>query len=237
MIAGGAAAQAADNQKLSVVPIRLNIAEVGHAQTVSVINGGDSPMDIAVGAYSWAQHDGAALDLSESKNLLVFPRTIHLNAYEQRDVRVGIVTPLTDTEGSYRLSFTQISDPTDLSSSGSVAMRLRITMPVFITPIDHTIKSNVEIQHTTVGQKAIAVQLHNRSNLHVSIQSISIEALDAHGTHIGSSQAPGWYILANAEQTFSVPLPTIAAYAQATTFKIQVSTDDGKAITKTIAAK
>ncbi len=218
--------------KLSVSPIRITIDRANRAQTATVINGGGAPIDIAVDAYGWAQRAGVPLDLSESKNLLVYPRSLHIDAHSQRIVKVGIVDALSPIERTYRLSFTQIAAPTeDLSAPHAIEFRMRITMPVFVRPSVTMPVTSLLIEKATVEPHLIRVWLRNPGALHAVVTAVAVDATDIRGTQISQAEVAGWYVLAGAEQTFSAP-SDVAHCLRIAHLNISVRTDAGTSITK-----
>ena len=220
--------------KLSIVPIRIFLGETGRAQTATVINGGPDGMDIAVDAYAWSQAPGVPLALSESKDLVVYPRLLHIGPHEQRIVKIGIVDALGSGERAYRLSFTQLPS-SDAAAAKAITFRMRVTMPVFVAAAAPKAAPVMTIERATIEPHAIRVLVRNAGAIHDVVPSVSADVSDASGATIGHGETSGWYVLAGAEQTFSIPLAGAALGCdRAAHVNVSVHTDAGETIVNNV---
>lgn len=187
-----------------VNPIRLEFGREAKSGVITVFNEKPEKLTVRMTAMEWTQ-DGDGKDAySDTADLVFFPRILAFEKDGERIVRVGIRSPATAKEKTYRLFIEEV--PGQNKAEGvSVAIALRIGVPIFSAPPKEVQKG--EIGHVGISKGMAGALVRNTGNVHFVIQSVLVRGRNAKGEEIFSREIAGWYLLAGASRRYETEVP------------------------------
>lgn len=206
-----------------VVPIRLDFDQRVKSGVLTVHNEGETPLGLQMSAAVWSQ-DAAGKDLyTPTEDLVFFPKVMTVPAKESRVIRSGIKIPATVLEKSYRLFVEEIPGGRR-SGESQVVINLRFGVPIFSAPIKAEV--NGEIAKFSLKADGAELSVRNKGNIHFRIHNLSLIGRDESGAEVFREKKEGWYLLANAERSYSLPFPEEGC-GKAKTVEVLINTDKG----------
>jgi fimbrial chaperone protein len=193
---------------LEVVPVQVGLSKGAPNALVSLKN--DSPEDTRyqVELFAWGERRDGTMELSPSKDLVIFPGLFTLKPGEQRNLRVGALPTLfAPVEHTYRLFIQEL--PPETRPQGSVGVRVltRIGIPVFLAPVTPPAVHYALTDVSTKGGK-LSFTLRNGGNVHLRPAAVQAIARGGEGDVIADRKWDSWYVLAGGERVYQAPLPT-----------------------------
>jgi fimbrial chaperone protein len=181
-----------------VSPARLEFHGAARAGAVTIANDENVAISFQVRALLWSQ-DGDGEDVfADTDALKVAPSPITIAPGGEQSVQIETGAAPTPVEATYRLVIEELPSPE--SHSPETDVRLRFVVPVFVAPTQPAPTPVVETIAVSGGE--VRLTLRNAGNRHLRPDSISLRRGE---TVI--QEVAGWYVLAGAQRTFSVPIP------------------------------
>jgi len=206
-----------------VSPARIFLEPGVKSSVITVVNEGDEKVNLQGQAMEWSQ-DAEGKDVYKNTgDLVFFPRMLLLNKGEQKIVRAGMKIPAAAREKTYRLFIEEI--PQARKSTGDtsqVSVAVRFGVPFFVRPLKEEMQG--ELTGAALAKGVVSATVKNSGNTHFRINSVSLKGTDSQGAETFTGQVDGWYLLAGAVRSYSVPIPAgkCAGTAQ---IEIVVTTD------------
>ncbi len=188
--------------QFGVSPIRVDLDRTSKSGTITVSNDETAdPLRVQMRLFEWTQDTDGKDVYRESQDLVYFPRLMVLEKGEQKLVRVGLRTPATTQEKTYRLFVEELPAPkvAGAASGNQVAIAVRFGVPVYLTPTKQVMSG--EIVRLAVAKGVLHVGVRNTGNTHFTIKSVT--ATSGKTTH----DMAGWYLLAGATRDHAIELP------------------------------
>ncbi len=151
----------------------------------------------------------------------MFPTLLSVPPGASRILRVGTLSAPEAQEATYRLLVTEL--PKGDGPKGQIAMRLRMSIPVFLTPKGAT--AEPALSELAVVDGAVQVTLRNTGTAHTRARTVRLTAEAADGTALLDRALPAWYLLAGDSRPYAVPLPAHIC-AETTRLRVAVETLD-----------
>lgn len=192
---------------LEVVPVQVNLSKAVANALLSLKNDGAEETRYQVELFVWAEDRDGKMQLSPSKDLVVFPTLFALKPGEQRNLRIGALAPLfAPVERTFRV-FIQELPPAE-RPAGEVGVRVltRVGIPVFLAPVIPAAGSSVLADLSAQGGN-LSFTLRNGGNVHVRPTAIQAVARGGEGEMIADRKWESWYVLAGGERVYRTPLP------------------------------
>ena len=171
---------------LTISPVLLELDALHKAVTVTLRNGGDTPLAFQSSALIWQQIDGVD-QYSPTDAVLVAPAIIEIPAQSSQVFRVTLRQFVPGfIEQSYRLLLEDVSRPQSDNERPAVALRLIHSLPLLVAPAG---KTTVELRWSPcpAQDKPDCVRITNVGNRHVKVKTITIS-----GPTESSSGADDW---------------------------------------------
>jgi fimbrial chaperone protein len=154
-----------------VSPVRVDLSAKKPNGSVQITNTGDSPVTVQVQAAQWAMR-GSENEYGETNDFIVNPPVFSLEPGGTQRIRIGLrgVNPAA-VERSYRLILEEVPKAAE---SGTVAMILKLSLPIFIqpgTPVAPVLVWGA--QRDDDGSLRLAVS--NNGDAHDRISSVELE--------------------------------------------------------------
>src|SRR5690606_5195324 len=113
---------------------RVDLDRGSRTGLVNVANDEDRKLSFQLKLFEWKQDDKGEDVLTESDDLVFFPRILTVDPKSRRAIRIGTRGVPSAPEKAYRLFIEEMFDPRQASSGAAqVAGRLRFGVPVFVT--------------------------------------------------------------------------------------------------------
>jgi fimbrial chaperone protein len=189
--------------QFGVSPIRVDLDRESKSGAITVSNDEDAQsLRVQMRLFEWTQ-DAEGKDVyQESQDLVYFPRLMVLEKGQQKLVRVGLRTPATTQEKTYRLFVEELpAPPAPGAASGShVAIAVRFGVPVYLKPAKEEL--HAEISRLVLSKGVLHVDVRNTGNTHFTIKSVTASSGKSF-----SREMAGWYLLAGATRDHAIELP------------------------------
>jgi len=195
-----------------IQPTSLDLGGGAKSGAFSVINNGNEKIDFQISVKEWSQ-DAAGKDVyADTKDIVFFPQIMTVEPFGQRAIRVGLKTPPSQMEKTYRLFVEEIPSPKkapDVKLKGNIQAGLtiafRFATPIFVKPVrpqESYVVDRVEMSKGTV--KAI---VKNTGNVHVKLRAVTFSGKAADGKELYSKEFAGWYILHGLSLPYEAAVP------------------------------
>ncbi|QND52802.1 molecular chaperone [Phyllobacterium sp. 628] len=165
-------AQGCQAASLQVSPVTLDLTAPAQSATLNLRNMGDSPVNVQVRAYHWAQVGGED-QLIPAKDVVASPPAAKLQpgtTYTIRVVRMG--PPVVKGEEAYRLMIDELPEVNLRRPANSINVDIRYSIPVFFTAA-HGAGADV---HWKVARDSshLTVEGSNTGNRHAKIADLAL---------------------------------------------------------------
>lgn len=187
-----------------VAPIRIDLDRTTRSTVVRISNSGSDPVRIQINTVAWQQAANGEDIYTKTTDLLAFPKIATIKPNEDQIIRIGIKRPALQTEKSYRL-FIQEIPPATPKGGSSVAVALRVGIPVFAAPLQP--ETGGAIQNITMNDKRLSFAVDNSGNITNKIEKLSVTAMNSAGERILNHDFKPWYLLpgTSIERSLKVP--------------------------------
>ena len=206
-----------------VSPARIFLDPGVKSSVITVANEGDEKVNLQGKAMEWSQDPEGKDVYKETGDLVFFPRMLLLGKGEQKIVRAGMKVPAGTREKTYRLFLEEIPQPRKTTGdTAELTVAVKFGVPFFVKPLKAEVKG--ELTGAALAKGVVTATVRNGGNTHFRISSVSLRGTDSQGAETFTSKVDGWYLLADAVRSYSVPIPEgkCAGTAQ---IEIVVSTD------------
>ena len=185
----------------SVSPIRAELKPGSLSETISVTNHSDKPMRVGVRLLSWTQDSEGKDVLTESGDLIYFPRQMDIEPGARRLVRIGAKNPAGPVERAYRLFIEEVPPAGAATQPGmQVAVYFRFGLPIFLPPA--VPRQQPEFADSVVRKGELQFQIRNPGNQHFRLTKVQVSDGAGFSVNVG-----GWYTLAGASRTYTAQIP------------------------------
>jgi len=187
-----------------VVPIKVYFEPGNTSATVKIVNEDKENLKLELDVQKWLQStDKGADELSDSKDIIIFPKMLEIEPGKDKIVRLGYRGKPAAKEQTYRLFVKELP----VIKPGEMALKfaLRIGVPVFVKPLQP--KTELTIAGATVSGGKLLVRVSNHGNTHALVTGIMALGESAAGAKTLTAESAGWYVLAGATREFVVNLP------------------------------
>jgi len=189
-----------------VSPARIFLEPGVKSSVITVENEGDEKVNLQGKAMEWDQ-DAEGKDVyKDTGDLVFFPRMLLLNKGEQKIVRAGMKIPAGAREKTYRLFLEEIPQARKSTGDASqVSVAVRFGVPFFVRPMKEEMRG--ELTGAALAKGVVIATVKNSGNTHFRISTVSLKGTDSQGAETFASKVDGWYLLADAVRSYSLPIP------------------------------
>lgn len=222
LLAFPVAAPAAD---FSVSPIRAELKPGAMSETITVTNDSPTRLRVSVKLLAWTQDESGKDVLTESTDLVYFPRQMDVEPGAKRLVRVGAKNPAQGMERAYRLFIEEMPE-TSAAGAAAVTFYFRFGVPVFVPPAGA--KAQPEVGEPTIEKGKLVLPVRNRGTQHFRATRISISDGAGH-----SQDVAGWYSLPGTSRTYEAQIPRDVC-SKAKSLSVRLDAEDGSSFDRTV---
>ena len=195
-----------------VQPTTMDLGGSVKSGVFSVINSGKEKIDFQVAVKEWTQDEQGKDAYLDTKEIVFFPKVMAVEANSQRAIRIGLKTPPSAREKTYRLLVEEI--PTakkteDIDAKKNIKAGLtiafRFSMPIFVKPLKP--QENYIIDKIEMSSSAIKANVKNTGNVHIKLRAVKFSGKAADGKELFSKEVAGWYILNGLSFSYEADVP------------------------------
>lgn len=203
----GALAAAADASTFSVDPTIVTLPKGNSSASIAVTNQSHEPLRLQLSGFSWHQKSSGEMQLDPSQNLVFFPQLLTIGPGETRRVRVGLTSPRTATEQSYRVFLEELPSLSSVINpkAASISIRMKVGVPVFLSPLAQA-SSKGDVRNVAVRGGMLSFDVVNTGNVHFVVRQARVVAKDARGATLLDKNLSGWYVLPGETRHFALPI-------------------------------
>jgi len=195
-----------------IQPTSLDLGGNVKSGAFSVINNGNEKIDFQISAKEWSQ-DASGKDVYEdTKDIIFFPKIMSVEPFGQRAIRIGLKTPPSKMEKTYRLFVEEIPTPKktpDVKLKGNIQAGLtiafRFATPIFVKPIQP--QESYVIERVEMSRGTVKAIVKNTGNVHVKLRAVTFSGKGADGKELYSKEIAGWYILHSMSLSYEAAVP------------------------------
>jgi fimbrial chaperone protein len=208
----GWGAEDARGSAFTVTPVRVFLGRGTNSALLNVRNDSTEPIRFQISLKAWNQAPDGNMQLSDTTDLVFFPRIMELNAGEEKKVRVGSAfKAAVATERSYRIFFEELpppqvtATPEQKQTAAQVRVLTKMGVPIFIQPGNLVLKA--DLTNITADGKKIAFDIRNMGNTFFTVTKATVTGLSKSGATTFTREQDGWYVLAGGMRHFEFDVP------------------------------
>lgn len=156
---------------IKIIPVRVNIALPKRIETIQIHNLNEDPLLIQAEITSWKQNKGNDVFYPTS-DIIVLPSIVSIPAGQTQQIRIAFQGAPSEIEETYRLFLTEVNAKTSKIKKNAFNVRLRISLPIFIEPLNET--EEIPQWELAMNKKTANVTLLNSGNRHMLVENISL---------------------------------------------------------------
>jgi fimbrial chaperone protein len=209
---------------------RTQIRLSGRAQSaiLKLTNQSPQPIRFDVKIFSWDQDANGQDQLTATNDAIAAPGSIALGAGESQNIRIGTTAALGAQEKTYRLIIEELPAPRQ-ASGATVAMRTRLSIPVFLAPTRG--QATLQIDAPTMIAGLPSVVARNTGTVHLQVDSLTFRGVGANGQTAFEVTGGGTYILPGKGFALRASAAVPAAQCRAATKIVASAVFNGDAVT------
>ena len=208
LVAAALAPAAARGGDLDISPVNVELSANARTALMSLRNGGAGPARYQLRAYAWAQKPDGAMDLSPTRELVVFPPLLELAPGEARNVRLGTDAAPGAAERTWRVFIEELPRAATAEDVARVKVLTRIGVPVFLAPAAPVARG--ELVFLARDGARVRLALRNTGTVRLRPAAVSVALLAADGARVFEKALDPWYVLAGGERVYEVEVPAEA---------------------------
>lgn len=226
----GRVAHAGDFQ---VEPTRLDLARRGATTELTLTNRGAAPVSFEAKVVSWRQGPDGAMQLSPTKDIIVYPTLFTIQAGAKRSIRIASAVGQQAAEQTYRILVEELPARRTAAAEAAtttVAVRTQVGVPIFVaatTPAPSKARGQI-VGSVLAGQLSFVIE--NRSAVHVKVANVRVIGTDRAGKVTLDRSQSGWYVLAGGTRAHVLALGATEC-TPTTQLAIEAATDRGTWLT------
>ena len=191
----------------SVSPTRLLLASGAASTYVTITNTSLAPQRYSASAYRWNQTAAAPVVLSPTNDIVFFPGSFTINSLQSQRIRIGSTAAADTTEKTYRLVVSELPPLQSIlvAQSAGLAFTASFSIPIYLAPQQAV--ATGQITDVVVDRHNLRFSVRNTGNVHFVAKTMRVIARGESAT-IMSAENSAWFVLANSQHDFVMPLPS-----------------------------
>ena len=195
-----------------VMPTTMDLGAKVKSGVFSVINNSNEKIGFQISVQEWNQDETGKDVYVDTKEIVFFPKVMSVEGNSQRVVRIGLKTPPSAREKTYRLFVAEIPTPkktqdVELNKNikAGVTIAFRFSMPVFVQPLKP--QESCVFDQIEMSKGAVKAIVKNTGNVHVKLRAVKFSGKAADGKELFSKEVAGWYILNGLSFSYEAAVP------------------------------
>lgn len=191
-----------------VNPINLTLAPASPSTLLTITNQSSEALRFQLDVFAWGQDDDGQALLSDTEDVVFFPRLLSVPPGEQHNVRVGTTVRAAAAERTYRVFVEELpplAAQETKRAKGEVRVLTRMGIPIFVQPAKIT--TGAQIAGISLRGKTLSFVLRNTGNVHLAPGLVQVRGVNATGKATFQRETAGSYVLAGGQRTFTLEIP------------------------------
>jgi fimbrial chaperone protein len=160
---------------LDVSPVRIDLPGPGRPGELRLTNVGKEELSVQVDTRQWSQDSDGSDELVGTDVLLAVPPLFTIGPGERQIVRVGYLGAADGAdERSFRLIVSELAPAARQTSAPQLAMRLRLSIPVFVAPPSGIAAPDIVVSRFTATPDGGSLTLRNVGTAHTQLKGIDL---------------------------------------------------------------
>ena len=225
LLAAAFPAERLEASNFTVNPMQVVFTPTRKSAVVTLKNVSKAEIRFQIHVFTWEQSPRGQMQLSDTRDVVLFPQLLVLGPGQQRPIRLGITGSIGSVEKAYRIFFEELpaaERPVQAVATG-VQMRVKVGLPIFVSPANRG-TAVVQTHNARVADGKVALAVENSGISHVIIDAVRVRGLDAGGQRLFERGIKGWYLLAKHRNEYEVPLTSGDCSAASLAVEVQVGT-------------
>jgi len=185
-------------------PIRITLTPQGSSSLLAVRNESKERLRFQIDYFAWDQTKQGEMILNPTDDLVVYPTLLSVEGGQERNVRVGVKSPVVSKEKSYRIFIEELPSAQTAVKTG-VRILTRMGVPVFLQPQKPNTQGQIE--KLAVHNSELFFAVTNHGNVHFMPRGIRVKGTDSAGGTALEQQLQAWYILAGGSRDYRLEIP------------------------------
>jgi|GEM_PF-2022725 len=191
---------------LSVTPTRLVLSETTNTATLTFTNHSQQPMSLQIFMKAWDQDENGQSLLTDSREVVVFPKMLVIEPGQARPVRLGFQGQWPAHEATFRIFADELPRINIQTGSTGVVFPVRISIPVFVRKQADVPEPNLVIAGAELRAGGLRVSIQNAGQHSFAVSPVTATLFDGKDQTIGVLEDKGWHVLAEHVVHFRMPL-------------------------------
>ena len=196
----------------SVSPTRLLLPRGSASSYVTITNTSLVPQRYSASAYRWDQTGATPVVLSPTRDVVFFPGSFTIGSLQSQRIRIGSTTASDTTEKTYRIVVSELPPLQNVIApqTAGLAFTASFSIPIYLAP-QKAVPSG-QITDVVVDRHTLRFSVRNTGNVHFVAKAMRVLARSTAET-VMSTESSAWFVLANSQHDFVMPLPSGACAA------------------------
>ncbi|SEH05020.1 fimbrial biogenesis chaperone [Candidatus Venteria ishoeyi] len=211
---------------LAISPTSVVLSPKHNTSSLTFTNRSNKPVNLQLFLKTWHQDELGKTQLSDSRDVVVFPKMLKIEPGQERPIRVGFRGKWPKIERSFRIFADEL--PTFNAEKGTtgVFFPVRLSIPLFVRDQSDVLSPEIKLDSAQTYQGQLRLGVQNQGRQHVALSKISVKLQDQHGQTIGDLQDSGGRILAQGLVFFDIPLAVgVCKKLHTAVFEVKIGQD------------
>jgi fimbrial chaperone protein len=212
----------AEASAFTVNPIKITLSGKDKSALLSLQSQSSEELRFKVAVKAWSQSPQGEMQLSDTKDIVVFPALLTLGPKEERKLRIGSTVPPGPSEKTYRVFVEELPGlrAPQAATKSEVKVLTKMGIPIFIQPAKP--QASGAVQGMAVAKGKLSFTVKNTGNVYFLVQSVKVKAVDGKGGTTFDKSVEGWYLLAGGTRVWELDFPKdVCAKSKSVTFDVQ----------------
>ncbi len=191
---------------ISVTPTRIILHPTQNTAFLTFTNRSAKPLSLQIFVKSWAQTADGESVIEDSRELVVFPKMLHLDSGQARPIRLGFQGNFSEVERAFRIFADELPSVDIETGAVGVIFPVRFSIPVFVRAQDDELEAEMDLTAAHIKDGALHVEVQNQGVQHIALNSLEARLLDKNGQLLAVLQSQGGRVLARYSVFFKLPI-------------------------------
>jgi len=189
-----------------VTPVQVLLSRESASALLTLKNESAETLRFQITVVTWSQGSNGQMQVSPTRDILLFPTVLSVAAGEERKIRVASSVPFGNVERTYRIFFEELP-PLEKPESARPEVRIltRMGIPIFLAP--EKPGSDPRLEFAPVRGGVLSFSVRNGGNVHFTLQGVLVKGLGQDGKAVFERRAEGWYVLAGGSRDYEIEIP------------------------------
>lgn len=155
---------------------------------------------------AWTQDSDGKDVLTETPDLVFFPKILSVDPDQEGLIRIGTKAATVPVEKAYRLFIEELPDTVKLpdGNAAQINVLIRFGAAVFVAPLEF--RDSLDIERFVISKGIMTITARNSGNRHQMVQGIKLKGTDTAGKEVYGLTLGDRYLLAGTAKSYTTTL-------------------------------